>query len=106
MHAAYVSHISHISSFALALTTLEKEEDTRNIFDLASGGFSSTVRLAKSSKEMWSPIFLDNKENLLTVLDTYLDKVMAFRKAIENDNRESLDTLISEANRIRKVLLR
>ena len=104
MHAAYVSHISHISSFALALTTLEKEEDTRNIFDLASGGFSSTVRLAKSSKDMWSPIFLDNAENVLTVLDTYVEKMQAFRDAIANRDQQQIDALIAEANGIKRIL--
>jgi len=71
-HAAYVSHISHITSFALALTVLEKEKNEKNIFDLASGGFDSTVRLAKSSADMWAPIFYHNKNNVLAVLDTYL----------------------------------
>jgi len=106
MHAAYVSHISHISSFALALTTLEKEEDARNIFDLASGGFSSTVRLAKSSRDMWTPIFIDNADNVITVLDTYVEKMQAFRDAIANGDKEKVDSLITEANRIKKVLLK
>jgi len=106
MHAAYVSHISHISSFALALTVLEKEEDTRSIFNLASGGFSSTVRLAKSSKDMWTPIFADNAENILPVLDTYVEKMQAFRAAIAEGDIEKINGLIIEANRIKKILLK
>lgn len=106
MHAAYVSHISHISSFALALTTLEKEENARNIFDLASGGFSSTVRLAKSSPEMWTPIFMDNAENVVTVLDTYLEKMQAFRDAIAQGDEDQISALIIAANKIKKVLLK
>ena len=78
VHTAYVSHISHITSFALALTVLEKEKNEKNIFDLASGGFSSTVRLAKSNADMWAPIFSQNKENVLTVLDTYIEKLQEF----------------------------
>ena len=89
-HAAYVSHISHISSFALALTVLDKEKDDKKIFDLASGGFSSTVRLAKSSAEMWSPIFSHNKKNVLTVLDTYIEKLKLFREAISNEDVEQI----------------
>lgn len=104
IHAAYVSHISHISSFALALTVLEKEKNEKNIFDLASGGFDSTVRLAKSSADMWSPIFNQNKENVLTVLDTYIDQLKDFKEKIENNDLEGVKSKIVEANRIRRVL--
>lgn len=104
VHAAYVSHISHISSFALALTVLEKEEDEKQIFNLASGGFDSTVRLAKSSAEMWSPIFQQNKENILTVIDTYMEKLKLFKKYIEENNKKNLKSLIEEANKIKRVI--
>ena len=104
LHAAYVSHISHISSFALALTVLKKEKDAENIFHLASGGFDSTVRLAKSSAEMWTPIFTQNSENVINVLDTYISELQQFRKAIETQDTEGLKTIIKEANRIRKIL--
>ncbi len=104
LHAAYVSHISHISSFALALTVLKKEKDAQNIFNLASGGFDSTVRLAKSSPEMWTPIFTQNAENVLNVLDTYISELIQIREAIETQNTEALNDIISEANKIRKIL--
>jgi prephenate dehydrogenase len=106
VHAAYISHISHISSFALALTVLEKEKNEKHIFDLASGGFDSTVRLAKSSAEMWTPIFGQNKENVLTVLETYISKLKDFKKSIENDDTEKLAKLIKESNQIRRVLFK
>ncbi|MGD9994326.1 MAG: prephenate dehydrogenase [Salinivirgaceae bacterium] len=106
VHAAYISHISHISSFALALTVLEKEKNEKHIFDLASGGFDSTVRLAKSSAEMWTPIFGQNKENVLTVLETYISKLKDFKKSIENDDAEKLAKLIKESNQIRRVLFK
>ncbi len=104
IHAAYVSHISHISSFALALTVLEKEKVDSHIFDLASGGFDSTVRLAKSSADMWAPIFNHNKNNVLTVLDTYIDKLNQFRAAIDQQDNNSVHALIEEANRIKRVI--
>jgi prephenate dehydrogenase len=106
IHAAYVSHISHISSFALALTVLEKEKNEKHIFDLASGGFDSTVRLAKSSPDMWTPIFSQNKENISTVLDTYIDNLKKFKKLIENNEYEKVHTLIRESNKIKRVLLK
>jgi prephenate dehydrogenase len=106
VHAAYISHISHISSFALALTVLEKEKNEKHIFDLASGGFDSTVRLAKSSAEMWTPIFGQNKENVLTVLETYISKLKEFKKTIESDDAEKLAKLIKESNQIRRVLFK
>jgi prephenate dehydrogenase len=104
VHAAYVSHISHVSSFALALTVLDKEKDEKHIFDLASGGFSSTVRLAKSSSEMWTPILSQNRENVLHVMDTYIEKMNAFRQAIADGDDDAVRGLIEEANRIRRII--
>lgn len=104
VHTAYVSHISHISSFALALTVLEKEKNEKNIFDLASGGFSSTVRLAKSNADMWAPIFSQNKENVLTVLDTYIEKLQEFKKHIGEYDEEGVKNLIYNANKIKRII--
>jgi prephenate dehydrogenase len=104
VHAAYISHISHISSFALALTVLEKERNEKHIFDLASGGFDSTVRLAKSSPDMWVPIFHQNKDNVVTVLETYIEKLQKFRALIKEDEDEKIRDLIKESNRIKAVL--
>ena len=77
LHAAYISHISHITSFALANTVLEKEKEEDTIFELASGGFESTVRLAKSNPEMWVPIFMQNKENILDVLNEHISQLLS-----------------------------
>lgn len=104
VHTAYVSHFSHVISFALALTVLEKEKDEKHIFDLASGGFSSTVRLAKSSADMWTPILIQNRDNVLHVMDTYTEMLGAFRKAMEDSDEESLRKLIEDANRIRRII--
>jgi prephenate dehydrogenase len=103
-HAAYVSHISHITSFALALTVLEKEKSERNIFDLASGGFDSTVRLAKSEASMWNPVFRLNRENMLEVIKSYEYQLDRFRRAIEDENDHEMQSLIRESNSIRKIL--
>ena len=104
VHTAYVSHISHITSFALALTVLDKEKDEKHIFDLASGGFSSTVRLAKSNSDMWVPIFCQNRENILRVMDTYIDKMKQFREAVDDCDEERIRELILEANKIKKII--
>ncbi len=104
VHTAYVSHISHVVSFALALTVLDKEKNEKNIFDLASGGFTSTARLAKSNADMWAPIFLQNKENVLSVLDAYMDKLNAFKTAIQDNDEGALRKLIDDANRIKRIL--
>ena len=104
VHTAYVSHVSHVISFALAQTVLEKEKDEKHIFDLASGGFSSTVRLAKSGADMWTPILLQNSDNVLRVMDTYMDKLKAFRDAIEDGNEEAVRELIQDANRIKRII--
>jgi len=103
-HAAYVSHISHISSFALALTVLEQERNEKNIFDLASGGFDSTVRLAKSSAEMWSPIFEQNAENVITVIETYIRYLEDFKSAIQDHDSDKITGLIHSSNKIKRVL--
>ena len=104
VHVAYVSHLSHVCSFALALTVLDKERNEKNIFSLASGGFASTVRLAKSNAEMWVPIFDNNKDNVLDVLDTYIDKLKDFRELLQSDNIPGMMDYVNNANRIRKVL--
>lgn len=104
VHTAYVSHISHITSFALALTVLDKEKDEKHIFDLASGGFSSTVRLAKSNADMWVPILSQNRDNVLKVMDTYIEKMNEFCDAISSGDEKRIRELIGEANRIKRIL--
>ncbi len=104
VHAAYVSHISHLSSFVLALTVLEKEKSETNIFNLASGGFASTVRLAKSSPRMWNDIYQQNAANLLDVLDEYLEKMQIFRQHIASGRFEETYHLMETANQIKKIL--
>jgi prephenate dehydrogenase len=104
LHAAYVSHISHITSFALANTVLEKEREDRAIFELASAGFESTVRLAKSNAAMWVPIFMQNRENVLDVLNEHITQLRKFKSCLEKENTEYLQELIENANRIGKIL--
>ncbi len=104
LHTAYVSHISHISSFALALTVLEKEQNENRIFQLASGGFSSTVRLAKSSPDMWVPIFRQNRDYVLDVLDEHINQLAKFRSLLIKKNFEEFYEQIEQANQIRKIL--
>ncbi|MEY8759438.1 prephenate dehydrogenase [Chryseobacterium tongliaoense] len=104
VHTAYISHISHITSYALANTVLEKEREEDTIFQLASSGFSSTVRLAKSHPEMWVPIFKQNKENVLDVLNEHISQLRKFKAALEKENYEYLGELIANANKIRGIL--
>ena len=104
IHVAYVSHISHITSFALANTVLEKERESDNIFELASGGFDSTVRLAKSNAATWVPIFMQNKENVLDVLNEHISQLRKFKSCLEKENFEYLAELIENANGIKRIL--
>lgn len=104
LHVAYVSHISHISSFALALTVLEKEKSESNIFNLASGGFASTVRLAKSSPRMWRDVFEQNTPHVLDVLDSYIEQIQRFRTLIAEGAYEETYALMQEANDIGRIL--
>ena len=104
VHTAYVSHISHITSFALALTVLEKEKEEQRIFDLASGGFESTVRLAKSAPATWVPIFRQNRLNVLDVLDEHLHQLQVLRELLASEDYEGLTEQIRQANHIRKIL--
>ena len=104
LHAAYVSHISHITSFALALTVLEKEREERHIFDLAGGGFESIVRLAKSSAATWVPIMLRNKYNLLDVLREHIHQLQIMRRMIERDDAEGLKAAFDRANSIQRII--
>jgi prephenate dehydrogenase len=104
LHAAYVSHISHITSFALANTVLEKEKEDDAIFELSSAGFESTVRLAKSNPAMWVPIFMQNRENVLDVLNEHISQLRKFKSCLEKENYEYLQELIENANKIRRIL--
>ncbi|RYY67365.1 MAG: prephenate dehydrogenase [Chitinophagaceae bacterium] len=104
VHVAYISHISHITSFALANTVLEKEREEGTIFELASGGFESTVRLAKSNPAMWVPIFRQNRENVLDVLNEHISQLRKFKACLEKENYDYLGELIGLANAIRRII--
>ncbi|MFI3332393.1 MAG: prephenate dehydrogenase [Rikenellaceae bacterium] len=104
LHSAYISHISHITSFALALTVLEKEREEQHIFDMAATGFESTVRLAKSSHTTWIPVLLRNKYNVLDVLREHIHQLQIMRKAIEQNNEELLREMIVRANSIKRII--
>lgn len=104
VHVAYVSHISHITSFALANTVLEKEKEEEAIFELASGGFESTVRLAKSNPAMWVPIFKENRENVLDVLNEHISQLRKFKACLEKENYDYLTDLIEQANKIKRII--
>jgi prephenate dehydrogenase len=104
IHAAYVSHISHITSFALANTVLEKEREDQAIFEMASAGFESTVRLAKSNPSMWAPIFMQNRENVLDVLNEHITQLRKFKSCLEKENYQYLEELIMNANKITRII--
>lgn len=104
LHMAYVSHLSHISSFALGLTVLDKERDESTIFNLAGSGFESTVRLAKSSPEMWNPIFEQNSENISEALGEYIKQLQKFKNSIDNKEYFESYNMMKNANDIRRIL--
>ncbi|MFD2599417.1 prephenate dehydrogenase [Sphingobacterium corticis] len=104
MHTAYVSHISHITSFALALTVLEKEKSQGRIFELAGSGFESTVRLAKSSPDMWTPILKQNRENVLEVLEEHIKQLQDVYRNLKDEDYDSLHKLIKRSNKIKRII--
>ncbi|MFC6103900.1 prephenate dehydrogenase [Olivibacter domesticus] len=104
IHTAYVSHISHITSFALALTVLEKEKSQGRIFELASSGFESTVRLAKSSADMWIPIFKQNRKNVMDVLAEHIRQLQNMQNLLEKEDYQSFYKLIKKSNKIKRIL--
>ncbi|MDG1778062.1 MAG: prephenate dehydrogenase [Flavobacteriaceae bacterium] len=103
-HIAYVSHLSHISSFMLGKTVIDKEKNERNIFDMAGSGFESTVRLAKSSPEMWAPIFEQNKANVIETLNEYIQNLNHFKTLMESDNFEAIRNEMKNTNHIKTIL--
>jgi len=104
-HIAYVSHLSHISSFMLGKTVVEIEKDERDIFDMAGSGFESTVRLAKSSPAMWTPIFKQNKEHVVKSLEEYIVNLTHFKKLLEEENYEEVFNEMQNTNRIKEILI-
>ena len=103
-HISYVSHLSHVTSFILAKTVIDKEKNEKNIFDLAGSGFESTVRLAKSSPSMWTPIFLQNKKNIIEALDDYIKNLKELKLKIESDDKDSIIKDLNSINRIKEIL--
>ena len=103
-HISYVSHLSHITSFILAKTVIQKEENEKNIFDLAGSGFESTVRLAKSSSKMWAPIFLENKDNVIEALDEYIKNLDELKQLIVKNDKKSIVNDLNNINRVKKIL--
>ncbi|WP_417212558.1 prephenate dehydrogenase [Bizionia sp.] len=103
-HIAYVSHLSHISAFMLGKTVMEKEKNERDIFDMAGSGFASTVRLAKSSPDMWTPIFKQNKTNVIETLDEYIQNLIMFKAYLETDSFEEIHKEMSDTNHIKDIL--
>ncbi|MBT4915951.1 MAG: prephenate dehydrogenase [Formosa sp.] len=103
-HIAYVSHLSHISSFMLGKTVIDKEKNESDIFDMAGSGFESTVRLAKSSPAMWTPIFEQNKENVIETLTEYIHNLNQFKTYMENDNFDAVFSEMKNTNYIKQIL--
>ncbi|WP_075341697.1 prephenate dehydrogenase [Tenacibaculum agarivorans] len=103
-HIAYVSHLSHISSFMLGKTVIEKEKNERDIFDMAGSGFASTVRLAKSSPAMWTPIFKQNKNNVVETLNEYIQNLNHFKTLLENDDYSAIYAEMENTNHIKQIL--
>jgi prephenate dehydrogenase len=103
-HIAYVSHLSHISSFMLGKTVIEKEKDEQDIFDMAGSGFESTVRLAKSSPAMWTPIFKQNKKQVVKSLEEYIENLTHFKELLEKDDYEAVFNEMQNTNRIKEIL--
>lgn len=103
-HIAYVSHLSHISSFMLGKTVIDKEKNERDIFDMAGSGFASTVRLAKSSPEMWTPIFKQNKENVIETLEEYINNLTQFKELMKQDDFEAIFNEMKNTNHIKDIL--
>ncbi|SED94251.1 prephenate dehydrogenase [Polaribacter dokdonensis] len=103
-HIAYVSHLSHISAFMLGKTVINKEKNERDIFDMAGSGFESTVRLAKSSPAMWTPIFKQNKENLIETLEEYINNLQQFKELMQQDNFSEIFNEMENTNYIKQIL--
>ena len=103
-HIAYVSHLSHISSFMLGKTVIEKEKNERDIFDMAGSGFESTVRLAKSSPAMWTPIFKHNKKNVVEILDNYIQNLEIFKQMLLEDDYKGIYKEMDSTNKIKEIL--
>lgn len=103
-HIAYVSHLSHISAFMLGKTVINKEKNERDIFDMAGSGFASTVRLAKSSPAMWTPIFEQNKTNVIETLDEYINNLQQFKKLMEQNDFTEIYNEMESTNHIKQIL--
>ncbi len=103
-HIAYVSHLSHISSFMLGKTVINKEKHEQDIFDMAGSGFESTVRLAKSSPAMWTPIFKQNRKQVVKTLEEYISNLTQFKDLLINEDYNAIFEEMESVNRIKEIL--
>ena len=103
-HIAYVSHLSHISAFMLGKTVIDKEKDEQDIFDMAGSGFESTVRLAKSSPAMWTPIFRQNRKQVVKTLEEYILNLSKFKDLLEKEDYEAIYNEMESVNKIKEIL--
>ncbi|MBG6187204.1 prephenate dehydrogenase [Flavobacterium sp. CAN_S2] len=103
-HIAYVSHLSHISAFMLGKTVINKEKDEQDIFDMAGSGFESTVRLAKSSPAMWTPIFKQNRKQVVKTLDEYISNLSKFKELLEKEDYDAIYNEMQSVNKIKEIL--
>ncbi|CAM3924195.1 prephenate dehydrogenase [Flavobacterium weaverense] len=103
-HIAYVSHLSHISAFMLGKTVIQKEKHEQDIFDMAGSGFESTVRLAKSSPAMWTPIFKQNRKQVVKTLEEYISNLTQFKDLLVNEDYTAIFEEMESVNRIKEIL--
>ena len=103
-HIAYVSHLSHISAFMLGKTVIDKEKHEQDIFDMAGSGFESTVRLAKSSPAMWTPIFKQNRKQVVKTLDEYISNLSKFKELLEKEDYDAIYNEMQSVNKIKEIL--
>ena len=102
-HAAYISHLPHAISYALANSVL-KQEDPKSILTLAAGGFRDMSRIAKSSPRMWSDIFRQNRKHLLTSIEAFEQEIAQAKWMVEEQRWEELEAWMAHATTLHNIL--
>jgi prephenate dehydrogenase len=103
IHACYISHLPHAISFALANMVMNHEEP-KHITSLAAGGFRDMSRIAKSSPDMWTDIFRQNKQNLIESLELYEKQVGYIKKLLKEDDYDGVKEWMKKSNTLHDIL--
>ena len=97
---AYTSDLPHITAVAL-VNSASYNENTQYFI---AGGFRDATRVADINPDLWSDLFLSNRDNVIAEIENYQSQLERWKKAIVENDRETLKEIMREAGPRRRML--